>query len=1456
MVEISWVFAVLLILLQGNWLAGAQAPTITHQPQNTYAVKSGIAELICEATGTAPLKYKWYHKGVQVQSNERRRVLSNGHLYIKRVVHKRKKGISDTGEYYCTVTDDDRRVTKSRTVNISIGHIRKEFREHPMSQTVSRGGELTLTCISPRGKPKPKLRWLKDDRNVVVDGTRILLEQRSRLVIKNFKKEDEGSYQCEATNVAGRKLSNPAVITSTVPPTITSSPKDKIVDISIYSETTLTCKADGVPTPKIIWKKEGNNTILPSVDGTLTLTKLKPGDIGKYNCIAFNTEGNVSASVHLMLQYVPEFTSISPNVNKMEESTVKLKCVANGQPNPSIYWRKSDSRDPYRINHWYGNIQIKKVDRTLYLIFKPLKLSDAGNYTCEATNNIGTKTHNVNVGVYRKTEYAPTIVTPQVKISADINSNATIICDVEGNPKPTVKWSKIGQEGGLNGEISKDENIGNKHRYSLVINKVQKSNGGTFQCMASNKIKTITKRIVLQVSRKLHLSQPIIAGVPSMPKNVRVVECNDKSVRLSWDHSDDPVAVYAVGYIDVDLRSNEKYAAFDVAPNADQYVVQGLKANTRYMFFVRGINKIGRGVPSLLSDVVRTKLAAPTSGVLTPPTLPVKKLPKLNIKLSPGGAGELRVNWQKLDKSVDIAGYYIYWKVKGSDFQRETLQNDLSTRYTISDLQNSTKYIVRVQVFTEALKGPMSKSMHQRTSNKPVSLKMAVTQNDSDSMTVTWKRLWKKNSGKDTLKKYTIWFTSANEEKQGRRRKRNEERKEIVIPASLERYYHVIGDLTPGGSYNIRMSVSTTLGRTYSSPEKSILLPSPFMSEKKSTMEQIKDFIIQPWFLGVLGGVILILILILVLCCVCRRSSNKKDVDNLPIELQNTEAVRKTTSEGTSTESDVLTPVSRAARESLSECGAESYDGRSSSVYRFSDSSRTPTCSNLDFPNIAITPNKYERMYRSLEARGNDSVNYGDRQARKYSENDFDSPSRYNHRARNPYSPAPRPSCLSIDNRSDYDNAKPKCESTPEPASTRTPAARSPYPGEAPPDYETAIAENSMDCNEKKRSKEPRGNYNDPRDSHMSYKHDRYGNLPSRQSSCSPGSECSNQGSSIAGRRKGLKPPPRLTIASVNWADMLPPPPSHPPPASVATRSPPPSPTATSMCSETTYGRSHASSFHPRRSGSAASDFERADSVRSGKSKGKSENKLPFDLAGITSDIIMQWADSVTNTSGSEDESPCSSPDRKSGISSDGSFLTDTDFANAVKAAAECGGFNIDIDLNMYKAMDPISFQPFAGSLSTYNPESNSSIKPPSKKTPSKDGDGLRDSSRGRRARSENSRDGNLPSVKENSTYVSTNTPEIKSNGKSRNVNELPNTSSTGYVPALTRTSALGKLEPVKPVKKKYAVVRKLPQTENTPDYNYPSHSLSSSTSNASTVRSSSCPPGMLSDEDTEDDVI
>ena len=99
-----------------------------------------------------------------------------------------------------------------------------------------------------------------------------------------------------------------------------------------------------------------------------------------------------------------------------------------------------------------------------------------------------------------------------------------------------------------------------------------------------------------------------------MPTDVKVSQKTETSVLLRWNAAQGGSIVlfsYAIGYINVDERSSEKYASSNIVQT--WYYVKNLKPGTRYRFFIRGINQNGRGIPSLLSDVVKTKAAVPTS---------------------------------------------------------------------------------------------------------------------------------------------------------------------------------------------------------------------------------------------------------------------------------------------------------------------------------------------------------------------------------------------------------------------------------------------------------------------------------------------------------------------------------------------------------------------------------------------------------------------------------------------------------------------------------------------------------------------------------------------------------------------------------------------------------------------------------------------------------------------------
>ena len=91
--------------------------------------------------------------------------------------------------------------------------MRDEFREHPPhSLDVPRGGESVIPCRPPRGKPDPRVRWMKDG-DPVQTSSRISVEDSGTLRIRATDRDDMGVYVCVAHNTAGEKESIPCQLT-------------------------------------------------------------------------------------------------------------------------------------------------------------------------------------------------------------------------------------------------------------------------------------------------------------------------------------------------------------------------------------------------------------------------------------------------------------------------------------------------------------------------------------------------------------------------------------------------------------------------------------------------------------------------------------------------------------------------------------------------------------------------------------------------------------------------------------------------------------------------------------------------------------------------------------------------------------------------------------------------------------------------------------------------------------------------------------------------------------------------------------------------------------------------------------------------------------------------------------------------------------------------------------------
>ncbi|CAJ0937305.1 unnamed protein product [Ranitomeya imitator] len=220
------------------------------------------------------------------------------------------------------------------------------------------------------------------------------------LHLRNVTFEHDGQYQCVITNHFGSTYSNKAGLVVNVLPSFTKTPRDNTIRTGTTAR--LECAADGYPTPEIAWQKDGGTDfpaarerrmhVMPD-DDVFFITDVKIEDMGVYSCTAQNPAGSVSANATLTILEMPFLAHPLEDRTVSAGATLALQCKASGSPPPRITWLKGDEPLVMTERHHFtpGN---------QLLIIRNVVQEDAGKYTCEMSNTLGTERAYSQVSIF------------------------------------------------------------------------------------------------------------------------------------------------------------------------------------------------------------------------------------------------------------------------------------------------------------------------------------------------------------------------------------------------------------------------------------------------------------------------------------------------------------------------------------------------------------------------------------------------------------------------------------------------------------------------------------------------------------------------------------------------------------------------------------------------------------------------------------------------------------------------------------------------------------------------------------------------------------------------------------------------------------------------------------------------------------------------------------------------
>uniref|UniRef100_A0A3Q2QC40 Activated leukocyte cell adhesion molecule b n=1 Tax=Fundulus heteroclitus TaxID=8078 RepID=A0A3Q2QC40_FUNHE len=310
------------------------------------------------------------------------------------------------------------------------------------------------TCVSKNASPAANIIWLKNNKPLLSDGNRILI---NNTVVKqpetellnalstlhySAEKEDTGAqFSCKAEHPKANNLVSPPETF-----TITYSTENIVLQVlptespAEGNDITLKCVADGNPPPSSFNFDLKGDVVKVENANTYTIINASRNNSGEYKCSLID-DPSMEATKNITVSFLDVKLNLNNTVIRRAGDSLNLTLDIDSSAKPTVSWTK-------------GGVKMNKEPKNTKLAY-----SDAGLYELVVT--MGTLRREASFHLI--VQGAP-VIRNLLKLHDKDGQRKVLICEAEGSPKPAVSWN-------INGTLIDEKSFDNgtiTHKIAVV----------------------------------------------------------------------------------------------------------------------------------------------------------------------------------------------------------------------------------------------------------------------------------------------------------------------------------------------------------------------------------------------------------------------------------------------------------------------------------------------------------------------------------------------------------------------------------------------------------------------------------------------------------------------------------------------------------------------------------------------------------------------------------------------------------------------------------------------------------------------------------------------------------------------------------------------------------------------------------------------------------------------------